>query len=173
MECTGTGSSVAADHHRYVLQQPVLVVHQPVLRPAFACAAKSLAGRSRGAVFCGFLTCLGSALYLAIRGLPWHSTCRPFRTSWLLPVPPLATLAYPALIADGRSEAGCWASSPRFMFGAILSSFNSALNSRVHACYTLGPAPSVRSTRPLATRKCGKRRQARTAPVLLARIATA
>ena len=47
MERTGAGGSVAADHHRYVLQQPVLVVHQPVLCTAFP-RSKEPEGRSEG-----------------------------------------------------------------------------------------------------------------------------
>ena len=90
-----------------------------------ALAAKSLKEGQKGAIYCGFLKTIGF-FYLVLPALSL-TTCRPFRTSWRRPVPPRSTSLirhwFPPLSQAGH---GFFAA---VLFGAILSSFNSVLNS--------------------------------------------
>ena len=91
-----------------------------------ALAAKSLKEGQKGAIFCGFLKCLGP-LYLVIPGL--IAFYLPTIQDKLTAAGSSAIdFAYPALIAEivPAPVMGFFAA---VMFGAILSSFNSVLNS--------------------------------------------
>ena len=89
-------------------------------------AAKSLKEGQKGAIFCGFLKCLGP-LYLVIPGV--IAFYLPSIQDKLTAAGSSAIdFAYPALIAEivPKPVMGFFAA---VMFGAILSSFNSVLNS--------------------------------------------
>ena len=89
-------------------------------------AAKSLKEGQKGAIFCGFLKCLGP-LYLVIPGV--IAFYLPSIQDKLAAAGSSAIdFAYPALIAEivPKPVMGFFAA---VMFGAILSSFNSVLNS--------------------------------------------
>ena len=89
-------------------------------------AAKSLKEGQKGAIFCGFLKCLGP-LYLVIPGI--IAFYLPSIQDKLAAAGSSAIdFAYPALIAEivPKPVMGFFAA---VMFGAILSSFNSVLNS--------------------------------------------
>lgn len=89
-------------------------------------AAKSLKEGQKGAIFCGFLKCLGP-LYLVIPGI--IAFYLPAIQDQLAAAGSSAIdFAYPALIAEivPKPVMGFFAA---VMFGAILSSFNSVLNS--------------------------------------------
>ena len=91
-----------------------------------ALAAKSLKEGQKGAIFCGFLKCLGP-LYLVIPGV--IAFYLPSIQDKLAAAGSSAIdFAYPALIAEivPKPVMGFFAA---VMFGAILSSFNSVLNS--------------------------------------------
>ena len=91
-----------------------------------ALAAKSLKEGQKGAIFCGFLKCLGP-LYLVIPGI--IAFYMPAIQDQLAAAGSSAIdFAYPALIAEivPAPVMGFFAA---VMFGAILSSFNSVLNS--------------------------------------------
>ena len=124
MERTGAGGPVAADHHRYVLQQPVLrCTNQSFVQRSLA--AKSLKEGQKGAIFCGFLKCLGP-LYLVIPGI--IAFYLPSIQDKLAAAGSSAIdFAYPALISEivPKPVMGFFAA---VMFGD-LSSFNSVLNS--------------------------------------------
>ncbi|MFQ9126880.1 MAG: hypothetical protein ACLR4Z_08880 [Butyricicoccaceae bacterium] len=119
---------VAADHHRYVLQQPVLVVHQPVLCPAFS-RGKEPQGRPEGRYF------------LRLPQVPRPSVpVIPGIIAFYLPSiqDKLAAagssaidFADPALISEivPKPVMGFFAA---VMFGAILSSFNSGPELGIH-----------------------------------------
>ena len=102
-------------------------------------AAKSLKEGQKGAIFCGFLKCLGP-LYLVIPGI--IAFYLPSIQDKLAAAGSSAIdFAYPALIAEivPKPVMGFFAA---VMFGAILSSFNSVLNS-ASTMFTLGPVPFV------------------------------
>ncbi|WP_283674859.1 solute:sodium symporter family transporter [Butyricicoccus sp. Marseille-Q5471] len=89
-------------------------------------AAKSLKEGQKGAIFCGFLKCLGP-LYLVVPGI--IAFYLPSIQDKLAAAGSSAIdFAYPALIAEivPKPVMGFFAA---VMFGAILSSFNSVLNS--------------------------------------------
>ncbi|MBQ8584857.1 MAG: solute:sodium symporter family transporter [Butyricicoccus sp.] len=91
-----------------------------------ALAAKSLKDGQKGAIFCGFLKCLGP-LYLVIPGI--IAFYLPSIQDKLAAAGSSAIdFAYPALVAEivPAPVMGFFAA---VMFGAILSSFNSVLNS--------------------------------------------
>ena len=88
-------------------------------------AAKSLAEGQKGAIYCGFLKCLGP-LYLIFPGIiAYHM---PSIQERILSSASPIDMAYPALIAHvvPKPIMGFFAA---VLFGAILSSFNSVLNS--------------------------------------------
>ena len=96
-------------------------------------AAKSLKEGQKGAIFCGFLKCLGP-LYLVIPGV--IAFYLPSIQDKLAAAGSSAIdFAYPALIAEivPKPVMGFFAA---VMFGAILSSFNSVLNS-VNTMFTM------------------------------------
>ncbi|MDO4615207.1 MAG: solute:sodium symporter family transporter [Lachnospiraceae bacterium] len=88
-------------------------------------AAKNLAEGQKGAIYCGFLKCLGP-LYLILPGIiAYHlPSIQETINSSSSPI----DMAYPALIASvvPKPIMGFFAA---VLFGAILSSFNSVLNS--------------------------------------------
>jgi len=91
-------------------------------------AAKSLKEGQKGAIFCGFLKCLGP-LYLVIPGIiAYHLPVVQERIASLDSSVNAMDFAYPALIAEivPKPVMGVMAA---VVFGAILSSFNSVLNS--------------------------------------------
>lgn len=91
-------------------------------------AAKSLKEGQKGAIFCGFLKCLGP-LYLVIPGvIAYHLPAVQERIANLDSSVNAMDFAYPALVAEivPRPIMGIIAA---VVFGAILSSFNSVLNS--------------------------------------------
>jgi len=91
-------------------------------------AAKSLKEGQKGAIYCGLLKCLGP-LYLVIPGIiAYHLPSVQDRIANLDPSVNAMDFAYPALIAEivPRPVMGVIAA---VVFGAILSSFNSVLNS--------------------------------------------
>lgn len=89
-------------------------------------AAKSLKEGQKGAIFCGFLKCLGP-LYLVIPGIIAFYLPS-IQDSLAAAGKGAIDFAYPALIAEiiPKPIMGFFAA---VMFGAILSSFNSVLNS--------------------------------------------
>ena len=91
-----------------------------------ALAAKSLKEGQKGAIFCGFLKCLGP-LYLVIPGIIAFYLPS-IQESIAVAGNKAIDFAYPALIAAiiPKPVMGFFAA---VMFGAILSSFNSVLNS--------------------------------------------
>lgn len=102
-------------------------------------AAKSLKEGQKGAIFCGFLKCLGP-LYLVIPGV--IAFYLPSIQDKLAAAGSSAIdFAYPALIAEivPKPVMGFFAA---VMFGAILSSFNSVLNSSM-TLFTLDILPVI------------------------------
>lgn len=91
-------------------------------------AAKNLKEGQKGAIYCGFLKCLGP-LYLVVPGIiAYHLPAVQNRIADLGAKANPMDFAYPALIAEivPKPILGLFAA---VMFGAILSSFNSVLNS--------------------------------------------
>ena len=114
-------------------------------------AAKSLAEGQKGAIYCGFLKCLGP-LYLIFPGIiAYHlPSIQETINSSASPI----DMAYPALIAAvvPTPIMGFFAA---VLFGAILSSFNSVLNS---ACtmFTLDIYRTTRFGKDASDAKCVK-----------------